>query len=214
MLAFILDLDGTTADTQHVHALIEHEILLAHDIRLDPEEITARFSGVSLGDMFSEIFADAGISCPDIRTLAEEKYRRLDVIPPEQIIPIEGTVAMIHHWHTRKIPLAIGSASQIIFIERVLHTLNIRECFKTIASSHEVAQGKPAPDVFLLAAKRLGVDPQECIVVEDGVSGMIAARKAGMRCIALATNGQRDYPADLVVDDLRKVPEEFLFVVR
>ena len=69
--------------------------------------------------------------------------------------------------------------------------------------------GKPEPDVFLLAAERLGVAPQHCVVVEDGVSGMIGAKKAGMRCVALARHeGEGDYPADFVVSDLRQIIDD------
>ena len=66
--------------------------------------------------------------------------------------------------------------------------------------------GKPEPDVFLLAAQRLNVPPSDSLVIEDGISGMIAAKKAGMRCVALVRDGgESDYPADLVVSDLRQI---------
>ena len=68
-----------------------------------------------------------------------------------------------------------------------------------------MAHGKPAPDVFLLAAARIGVDPTRCAVVEDGIAGMRAARQAGMHCVALIANIRRQVPADVGVSTLREL---------
>jgi beta-phosphoglucomutase-like phosphatase (HAD superfamily) len=73
--------------------------------------------------------------------------------------------------------------------------------------------GKPEPDVFLLAAERLGASPKECLVIEDGIHGMVAARKAGMYCVGLVRDDDHDinvYPADILVKDLREVRLEDL----
>jgi len=87
--------------------------------------------------------------------------------------------------------------------------LKIRSKFDAIASTEEVGKGKPAPDVFLLAAKRIGVSPEDCVVIEDGLAGMIGAKRAGMKCIALVPEGSNaDYPVDIIVHSLKDLTIE------
>ena len=90
--------------------------------------------------------------------------------------------------------------------------LAVRGEFDAVASGEEVARGKPEPDVFLLAARRLAVEPARCVVIEDAVHGMTAARRAGMKCVGLVTHPRPDttYPADLIVSDLRTLTPDTL----
>lgn len=210
----IFDMDGVIADTQKPISEIESEFFAGYGITISAEEITQRFSGVSSREMIPAVFAEHRRPLLNLHVLCEERSRLVMAMPDEAIVGIPGSVEMIRRWHARNFRMAVASASRPAFIERVLGILQLRSCFRAIASSHEpeVVSGKPAPDVFLLAAKRLGVDPRGCIVIEDGEPGMIGARKAGMRCIALRSNGRRDYPvANLVVNDLREVPDEWIF---
>jgi beta-phosphoglucomutase-like phosphatase (HAD superfamily) len=89
--------------------------------------------------------------------------------------------------------------------------LGIRDYFDAIASAAEVANGKPAPDVFLKAAELLSVEPEHCIVIEDGRSGMIGAHRAGMKCIGLVPNKEyTEWPADLLVTSLSEIKAEII----
>ena len=91
----------------------------------------------------------------------------------------------------------------------MLNELGVSDAFAARATGEEVPAGKPAPDVFLLAARRLGVDPSDCLVIEDAPAGVAAARAAGMRCIGLAPEGgSRLAVADVVVRSLREVVED------
>ena len=105
-----------------------------------------------------------------------ERYARLG--PPA----IEGAVEAVHEL-ARRYPLAVASSSPSRIIEAALDGLGVRRLFRTIASSDEVRAGKPAPDVYLLAAHRLGVRPEACLVVEDSLNGVLAARAAGMHVV-------------------------------
>ncbi len=105
-----------------------------------------------------------------------ERYARLG--PPA----IEGAVEAVHELAGR-FPLAVASSSPPRIIEAALDGLGVRRLFRTIVSSDEVRAGKPAPDVYLLAAHRLGVRPEACLVVEDSLNGVLAARAAGMRVV-------------------------------
>lgn len=206
--AVIFDMDGVIADTQKIHARVESEVLRERfGLVVHPDEISRRFSGVSGKDMFAALFAEAGRDSPYDQEVSDLIAQRFTDCADE-FVGIEGTVARIKSLHC-SLPLAVASASRPSIIDLILTRVGVKRYFRAVASSREVKRGKPAPDVFLLAAQRLNVEPRKCVVVEDGVSGMEAARAAGMRCIALSNDLKRVLPADIIVRDLRHVPTEF-----
>jgi len=130
---------------------------------------------------------------------------RLDLDLPEQRIVDEIVGAMIERYQTMGAPriagaedavrrlaamglaLAVASSAPRAVIDAALDSLEITSLFRVVVASDEVAHGKPAPDVYLLAAQRLGVDPPDCLVVEDSLNGVLAGRAAGMT-VALVPN--------------------------
>ena len=118
-----------------------------------------------------------------------------------------GAIELIRLLKEHGVKLAIASSAPLENIQLVLSGLGIDDCFDTIVWGREVTEGKPSPQVFLLAARKLGVQPQECVVVEDAVAGVAAAKKAGMKCVAV-TNTHHEVSlreADLIVDTLEVV---------
>lgn len=206
-------MDGVISDTQNIHAKIESELLQNYEIEIPPEEITQRYAGVAGEEMFPQIFENAGKQMPAITQLVKEKWQRMKESIEMGLQEVPGTRVFIELLKGRGLKLAVASASNKSFIELVLSELNLTEKFDVIASAEEVKRGKPEPDVFLLAAKRLSVLPENCIVIEDGLNGMIAAKRAGMRCIGLVRHDKnQDYPVDLLVKDLRDVPVDQFIV--
>ncbi len=200
-------MDGVISDTQVIHAKTESELLKDYGIEIHPDEITRRYAGVGDEEMFREIFSNARQKLPKIGQLVEKKWKIMDELVRGNVKEIPGTSEFIKRLKSLSLPLAVGSASRLAFIELVLAELGLRRKFDAIASAEEVKKGKPEPDLFLLAAKRLSVAPEDCLVIEDGVSGMIAAKRAGMQCVGLIKNKtEQAYPADLLVTDLREVP--------
>jgi beta-phosphoglucomutase family hydrolase len=205
--AVIFDMDGVISDTQGIHAKTESEILKSYGIAMHPDEITRRYAGVGDEVMFREIFTKAQKEIPEIEQLVEKKWRIMDELVRGNVKEIPGTREFIERLGKFGLPLAVGSASRLSFVEMVLAELGLRHRFDAIASADEVEKGKPEPDLFLLVANRLSVEPENCVVVEDSVSGMIAAKRAKMQCIGLFRDqNERTYPADLIVTDLREVP--------
>jgi HAD superfamily hydrolase (TIGR01549 family) len=201
-------MDGVLADSQKLHSLIESLMLAEYGIRLSPEDITLHFAGRSLEESFADIFAAHGVALPD---LAAEAIRKVELLHAriKEVTGIEGTLAVLHKLWGR-LPLAVASGSRHSTIDLILNQLDIKDKFNAIVSAKDVVRGKPAPDVFLRAAELLKVDPRHCIVVEDAIPGMLAAKAAGMRCIALWDRDDTlELPADLVVRDLRQVPEHW-----
>lgn len=206
--AVIYDLDGTIADTQWIHAEIEVQLLAEFGITKSSEELSLRFAGVSLQETFRAIFNESRVPCPDFDALSERKMAMLHARSRE-FRPMPGIIKQTAMLRRRDMPLAVASASRLITIELVLNTLHIRHRFKAVASTKEVARGKPSPDVFLLAAERLGINPKNCTVIGDGAADILGAKAAGMRCIALWRHSPRKLPAELVVTDLREIPDSF-----
>jgi HAD superfamily hydrolase (TIGR01509 family) len=97
---------------------------------------------------------------------------------------ISGAVATVRRL-ARRYTLGVASSAPPLVIETALAGLGVRGLFRAVASSDEVAAGKPAPDVYLLAAERIGVEPAACLVVEDSLNGVMAARAAGMRVVLI-----------------------------
>ena len=205
--AMIFDMDGVISDTQGIHAKTESELLKSYGIAMHADEITRRYAGVGDEEMFREIFRRAQKEIPEIKRLVEKKWRIMDELVRGNVKEIPGTREFIERLENLGLPLAVGSASRLAFMELVLAELGLRHRFCVIASAEEVEKGKPEPDLFLLVANRLSVEPENCVVIEDAVSGMIAAKRAKMQCIGLVRDqNEQNYPADLIVTDLRNVP--------
>ena len=103
--------------------------------------------------------------------------------------------------------MALASSAPIENIRLIIQGLGINNCFQSIVSGKDVLQGKPNPQTFLLAAKRLGVKPKNCIVIEDAAAGVVADKQAGMLCIAATNTNPRDNltEADLIIDTLEEI---------
>ncbi|MDP3964016.1 MAG: HAD family phosphatase [bacterium] len=204
----IFDMDGVISDTQSAHSRIEQDILGEYGIRMDAAEITRRFAGVTGREMFPKIFSEYGVELPDIEGVLQDKWRRMQQVAAEGISEIPGVASLIRDLHANRFRLGVASGSRLAFIELVLSALNLADYFHAVSSSQEVERGKPDPAIFLLAAKKLGAKPGECLVIEDAESGMLAAKGAGMKCVGLVLDRQRSYPADMVIENFGELSVE------
>jgi len=214
--AVIFDMDGVISDTQNIHSAIESELLKGYGVTINPEEITRKYAGTRMKEWMPDVFKHHHVSTPSMEEISAKKKVHLENALKEGIREVPGTREFIQFLKEKNIPIAVASASRLALIDLILSALGLREEFDAVASSEEVKNGKPEPDVFLLAAERLNVPPSDSLVIEDGISGMVAAKKAGMRCVALVRGSNEDkqdnYPANLVVSDLREtVCHDFLF---
>lgn len=214
--AVIFDMDGVITDTQDLIAAAESALLAEYGIMVTPEEITARYAGTTSREMMPHVFASFNIEMPELPVLIQQRKERIDAVVTGNVRAIPGTVEFIRELHERGVPIAVGSGSRTPFIRSALSELGIFELFQNTTGSDEVANGKPAPDTFLLAAERLGIAPEYCLVIEDGKHGMVAAQQAGMRCIGLIRSGEysrETHPADAFVKNLSEVRiEDWLHV--
>jgi len=205
MEAVIFDMDGVICDTEPFHGRIEHQMFLQYGIDISAEEMVRRFAGGSFTEQVRTLFSERDLPIPNMDDFYERKTQLLIDMLHDDLPEIPGTRDLIIALHEQAVPLGLASGSPLVFIEFVLQTLDLKAYFTSVTSADEVARGKPAPDVFLLAAKRLGVDPLRCVVIEDAVRGMQAAKNAGMKCIGYVKNPTGDEPADHIVSDIEEL---------
>ena len=139
-----------------------------------------------------------------IKNEKEETFRRL---VKDSIKPLPGVVELIKLMAAAQFQLAIVSSTPKENIELITETLGIKKYFSLFINGDDVKEGKPSPQGFLLAAKKLGVEPKNCVVIEDAVVGVRAAKRAGMYCIAIANTYPREdiLEADIVVNSLEEI---------
>lgn len=200
--AIIFDLDGVISDTNSIHAQIESDLLKMIGIDMDPAEIIDRYAGVRTDHFFQELAERYDVKC-DVDKLIAEKNKKLFAAANKGINSIPGVIELITTAQNQGLNLAVASGSDKDFIELVLKKLNIADKFRAVVSSEEVDKGKPNPDIFLLAAQKLSVAPNKCVVIEDGINGILGAKAANMKCVGLTKN--KNVPADLIIDSFQEL---------
>jgi len=187
--ACIFDLDGVIVDTAKYHFLAWKR--LTNDLGIVFTEIdNERLKGVSRMASL-EIILQIGHLKPDISE--KEKYARLknswyvdyiNQMTPEEILP--GALSFIRELKASNIRVALGSASKNTPL--ILERVNLNAVFDAVADGNNVHKAKPDPEVFLTAAKMIGVLPANCVVFEDAVAGVQAALNAGMKCVGIGSS--------------------------
>lgn len=175
----IFDCDGTLADTMPLHWQVWSAIARRHNFQLSEQRFYA-LGGVPSRDIIQMLGREQGMALDPLAIASEKEAGYLPLIA--QVEPINTVVGIARENHGR-IPLAVASGGTRHIIEQVLDHLGIRSLFKAVVTNEDVARQKPAPDIFLEAAKRIGVPPQFCRAYEDTDLGMQAIRAAGMEAV-------------------------------
>lgn len=203
--AVLWDMDGVIADTGSYHCRAWQEVFGKRRVNFTEEDFRRHF-GQRNDTIIRETMGD-NISPEELDIIAgekEETYRRLVA---DNIKSLPGAIELIKSLDEHGLKSAIASSAPPENIQIILRGLDIQDCFQAIVWGSEVAEGKPSPQVFLLAAKKLGSKPSNCVVIEDAVTGVAAAKRAGMKCVAVTNSHPRSSlkEADLIVDTLEVV---------
>ena len=206
----IFDLDGVLLDSEHVWDEVREELARERGGRWH-DRAQREMMGMSSLEWSRYMHDEIGL--PDSpEEISAEVVRRLEVLYREQLPAMPGAREAVERLAARW-PLALASSSNRELIALALELLGVADRFEATVSSEEVARGKPAPDVYLEAARRLRVDPTRAAAVEDSHNGIRAAKAAGMRAIAIPN---RRFPpgddalaeADLVLETLAGLTAE------
>ena len=186
--AVIFDLDGLLIDSESAWAQVRREFVLEHGGRWY-DHTQRDMMGMSSVEWSRYIRDELGVDLapPDI---SAEVVRRLAVLYRERLPLLPGAREAVERLAARW-PLALASSSNRELIDLVLATAELAGYFEATVSSEEVAHGKPAPDVYLEAARRLDTDPSGCAAIEDSHNGILSAVAAGMRVVAIPN---REFP--------------------
>jgi len=199
-------MDGTLIDSAEYHWLTWRDALAQEGHALTHDEF-ASFFGQRNDTILRRFFGDA-ISPADVARIGGDKeaaYR--DMVRASGIEPLPGVREWLERLHGAGWRQAVASSAPPENIETIIDVLGLHELLQSWASGEEVAHGKPAPDVFLLAAEKLVVEPARCVVVEDAPAGVEAGRRGGMRTIGIASMN-RPLDADVVVTSLEDLPPD------
>jgi HAD superfamily hydrolase (TIGR01509 family) len=207
--AVVFDMDGVIVDTEQVWDEVRERLVADWGGRYSPEAQRAMM-GMSSGEWSRYMHDELGLPQPP-EEINDEVVRRM-IGRYEMHLPlIDGAVAAVRHL-AGSFRLAVASSSNRPLIDAVLVKSGLAPIFEITVSSEEVARGKPAPDVYIEAARRLGLAPRHCTAIEDSSNGIRSAHAAGMRAIVVPN---RSYPpatdalalADVVVGSLQELSE-------
>ena len=196
---YIFDFDGTIADSQKLHAFIESRLMKTfYNISIEPQSITSKYAGISTRKVFKQILLENAIevSESELENLKNSKWTILNSLSPSKNLNnnfsfkvdlIPGIDKFLESLAQQNKLLSIGTASQKIYVNNVIEYFDFDKYFskENIVSADDVLHGKPAPDIFLECAKRIGVEPKDCIVFGDGNSDNQSAIAANMKFVGV-----------------------------
>lgn len=186
--AVIFDMDGVLVDSEPLHFATTNQVLARFGVALDAASYDS-YRGMAETPFFEALVARFCLPArPD--ALAQARVAAsLERMASGTLLPMPGALPCLLGLSSEGFSLGLASSSRRVQVDLVVARLGLRRLLRAVVSVDEVARGKPEPDLFLEAARRLGHAPGECLVVEDAVYGVQAAVTAGMRVVALPPAG-------------------------
>lgn len=203
--AVLWDMDGVIADTGPLHLAAWEETFARKGIRFTEEDFTRLFG--ARNDFIIRDVMDDNLSAEDMASIAADKEESFRRIATGNIRPLPGSVRLLDSIKKGNFKLGLISSAPRENIDMVMGELGLEGMFDCIVCGREVSESKPSPEICLTAAERLGLTPDDCLVIEDSPLGIRAAKAAGMRCLAVASTRppQELEEADRVVDSLENL---------
>ena len=209
----LFDMDGVLVNNLEVHREAFMEFFRRYGVKRTFEDLSRVF-GMGNDDIMGELMPRDVVERVGIRELGHEKEAIYREIYAPTITPQAGLVEFLESLKSHNLLCAVGSSGYRLNVNFVLEKCNIEPYFKAIVAGDEVTRCKPDPEIYLTAATKLGLQAEECIVFEDAEAGIEAAKRAGMKVIALATTFSREFlqatDADYIIDDFRDIDIELL----
>lgn len=206
--AVIFDMDGVLVNSEPFYAEVEQKNFSRLGLTISEEEHQT-YQGTATDRMWQLIKERHGVN----QTVKELVEMTNNLVTPyfqslEKIEPMPGVKILIKQLKEKGMILAVASSSYSDVIEIILQKTGLKKYFEVVVDSQMAGSSKPEPDIFLLAANKLNVKPEKCLVIEDSKNGIAAAKSAGMFCVAFAGPGselQDQSQADLVISDFEEM---------
>jgi beta-phosphoglucomutase len=183
----VFDLDGTIVGNMEIHAEAFQEFLRRHGLPPLDAALRARIDGKRNRDIFPIVFG-RDLTPEDQERYSHEKESLYRELSRGKLEPLRGLDRLLSLLEARGIPVVIATSSPKDNIPHTLSEIGLVHRFPHVVRSDSVPRGKPFPDVFLAAAAAIGVAPERCVAFEDAPLGLLAARAAGMTCVAVTTS--------------------------
>jgi len=206
--AVIFDMDGVLVNSEPFYVQVEQQMFEKVGAKVSHDE-HLNYQGTATDRMWKTVKEKHGLK-QSIEKLVEMTN---SVVTPyfeslSSIDPMPGVAELIQKLRNKNVPLALASSSFPDVIEIILRKTGLKENFIIVVDSQMAGSSKPEPGIFLLAAKKLGVQPEKCLVIEDSTNGIKAAKTAGMFCVAFAgpgTEHQNQSLADWIISDFTEL---------
>ena len=215
MKAVIFDMDGVIIDSEPIHFEVDMQTMREFGVNISKDELN-KYVGTTNEYMLNDLINKYKIQ-KSIKEILEYKMElTIRRIKETKINAISGIPELLISLKHKNIKTAIGSSSPKELIITVIEKFQLGKYFDCIVSGDEVKEGKPKPDIYLEVSKRIGVNPEECIVIEDSRNGVLAAKNAGMKCFGFrnVNSGNQDLSkADIIVDSIRNIDIEIIKVL-
>lgn len=212
--AVIFDMDGVLIDSEPEHLRIHQEMV--EWLGIEPSSVDhSKYIGATTSYKWSDIKSkyDLDYSVQELVDINRNNYFEYITSKDTVVEPISGVDKLVKNIHNDGVKLAVASSSPINVIETVVKSIGLEKYFDVLVSGDYVKRSKPNPDIFLYAAEKLEINPENCLVVEDSHNGSIAAKRAEMKCVGyknINSENQDISSADLIVDSFNKVQLEEL----
>ena len=211
--AVVFDMDGVLIDSEPFWRESEIEVFGRNGLYLAEADCILT-TGMRIGEVTRYWYERRPWNGPEPEILAEEILRGVIRRVRERGTAMPGLHQVIRLFQSHGLRLALASSSALSLIDAVIDRLELRSYFEAICSAENEPRGKPHPDVYLSAARRLALPPANCLAVEDSIAGVQAAKAAGMKCIAIPLPELRSDPryqkADFILDSLVQLDEKVL----
>lgn len=205
--ALIFDMDGVIVDSNPFHKKAWQQFCASHQCDLSDEDMERYIYGKTNHDAIRHVFGEVSAAQEEKYTQQKEALYR-DLSKPH-LAAVSGLSKFLAEAKSKGVPMAVGTSAPPENVDFVLDGLRLRHYFKVIVDVTMVKNGKPDPEVYLLVAQKLDVNPADCTVFEDSLSGIKAGRAAGMRVIGITTTHSKAELAPLcdeVIDDFNTAP--------
>lgn len=205
--AVIFDMDGVVVDTAQLNFLADSKVLGSVGLNISKEEYI-KHTGKPGRQIYDEILKQHKIAA-DLEALVAKRENQIrKAIEELNLKPNPGFRELVAKLKAGNYTVALASSSSKTKVQNVLNFLKLEDTFATVVTGSDITKSKPAPDIYLETAGRLRLKPGECAVIEDSESGILAAKNAGMMCIALLTEHTKDQNtsiADKIVDSFKSI---------
>jgi beta-phosphoglucomutase len=203
--AVLWDLDGTLVDSAEWHFVAWREVLIQEGRDVTPEDFAHSFG--KRNDLILRELMGPHVTLADVERVGKAKERLFrEYVLERGVKALPGALEWLARLHADGWRQAIASSAPTENIEVIVASLGLSAFIDAMVSAEQVTLGKPAPDIFLAAARALAAPPARCIVVEDAPAGLEGARQAGMRAIGVLSESFPELRADVVVPSLAALP--------